>query len=95
MRALAILGAFLLTVAAADAATLSRGTAERALQRRLERYQGFTSVHATCRASTSTTQRCTWRGRRSGGSWRGRAVVRRLAGGSLDVRITSAHHVAR
>ena len=76
---------------AAGAARVSSRTAERALVHRLERYQGFHSAHADCRRHTATEQRCTWHGRRAGtGRWHGRAVVRRLTGGSLDVRITSA-----
>jgi hypothetical protein len=77
----------------AATASLGSGTAERALVRKLERYQSFRSAHATCSRHTAREQRCTWRGRRPDGEWRGRAVVRRLKGGAIDVRITSAGRV--
>jgi len=88
--ALAITIAFTGSVAADASGTLSARTAERALTQRLARYQGFRTVHADCRRRTSREQRCTWNGRRAGHRWHGRAVVRRLKGGSVDVRITAA-----
>lgn len=76
--------------AAAATAPLGARTARRALVRKLERYQSFRSASAHCRRETAREQRCSWSGRRPDGIWHGRAVVRRLRGGSLDVRITSA-----
>lgn len=78
---------------AGASSTLSGTTAERALVHKLERYQSFRSVHAHCRRHSPREQRCTWTGQRPDGAWRGRAVVRRLRGGSVDVRITSARRV--
>ena len=76
--------------AAALAATLGSGTAEHALVAKLRRYQDFHAVTAHCKRHTAREQRCTWSGRRPDGRWHGRAVVRRLKGGAIDVRITSA-----
>ena len=76
--------------AAAATAPLGTRTAQQALVRKLERYQSFRSASAHCRRQTAREQRCTWAGRRPDGRWHGRAVVRRIKGGSLDVRITSA-----
>ena len=83
---------FLLAAGAASAASsLSTRTADRALVAKLERYQAFRSVTPHCRRHSRREQRCTWSGRRPDGRWHGRAVVRRLGGGSIDVRITAAH----
>jgi len=89
----AVIAVGLLPGAAGGASTLSSGTAERAVTHRLERYQAFREAHATCHRRTRREQGCTWRGRRAGAAWRGTARVRRLAGGGLDVRITSARRV--
>lgn len=89
----AILLSLVLAAGAAATSTLTTRTAQRALVHKLERYQSFRSVHARCRRHSPREQRCTWSGRRPDGPWRGRAVVRRLRGGSVDVRITSARRV--
>jgi hypothetical protein len=84
--------ALVLTAGPATASgTLSSRTAERALTHRLERYQGFHQATSSCRRHTAREQRCGWHGRRADGQrWHGRATVRRLKGGTIDVRITSA-----
>jgi hypothetical protein len=91
MRGLAVLALMLTTGTATASGSLSSRTAERALTHRLERYQGFHQANGSCRRRTAREQRCSWHGRRADGQrWHGRATVRRLKGGTIDVRITSA-----
>jgi hypothetical protein len=87
----AVLAAVLgLTAVPPALAALSARSAERAVRARLVRYEGFRSVSADCRRTSASVRHCTWHGRRPDGRWHGRATVRRLQGGTLDVRISSA-----
>ena len=91
VRAAAIVAAALgLATAPPGLAALSTRSAERAVRTQLERYEGMRSVSAGCRRVSSSLQRCRWHGRRPDGRWHGNATVRRVRGGTLDVRITSA-----
>lgn len=90
VRAVAVILVALVATPAAGATSLSSRAARHALVTKLQRYQDFHAVTASCRRHSAREQRCAWSGRRPDGAWRGRAVVRRLAGGSIDVRITSA-----
>jgi hypothetical protein len=75
----------------AGAATiLSVRTAKHALRVNLARGYGIHDVSATCKRRSHVKFSCRWTGRRSGRSYRGRAVVAR-AGQSTTVHLTDVH----
>jgi hypothetical protein len=74
---LALVGLF--AAPALGASRLSDRAAVHALRAELSRSYGIHHVSARCHRKSSTKFSCSWRGRRSDGSYRGRARVTRAA----------------
>jgi hypothetical protein len=81
---LALAGLF--AAPALGASRLSERAAVHALRGELSRSYGIHHVSAGCHRKSSTKFSCSWRGRRSDGTYRGRATVTRAAVTLTSVR---------
>jgi hypothetical protein len=90
--AVAVLTALLLAAAAQGSPRLSERAAVRALRADLSHSYGIKHVHATCRRKSGAKFSCSWRGRRSDGGYRGRAIVSR-ASGTTSVSLSQVRKV--
>jgi hypothetical protein len=79
--------AALVAAPAAGSSRLSERTAVRALRADLSRSYGIRHVRASCHRKSRVKFSCSWRGRRSDGSYRGRGTVS-LAAGKTSVTLT-------